>query len=287
MVYEMKLFLFLLCILPLPAQLPLKTTFKGEKKFHELTSRAVTENWRSLPIGERTAKVGMALRGIPYQGFTLEIDNHIEAPSVNFNGLDCWTFFETSLCFARMLEHRKPPYRAQDLLNEIEKTRYFGGTCKGNYLGRIHYLVDWYSENTKRKVVQDLTHKFPVTPIPSKTGEMSRMWKHYRYLKHNPELRPLMAKQEARLNRTKRWMVPQEKVASIEKDLRSGDLIGIARNDGGSFCSHVGIIIKDQAGRARFLHASSTYKKVLLDAPLAAYLQRHPKQAGAIIARPQ
>lgn len=283
----MRLLLLFLLLNPLCGQLPLKITFKGEKKFRELTTQAVKENWRALPIGERTAKVGMALRGIPYKGFTLEIDNRIEAPSVNFYGLDCWTFFENSLCFARMLENKKPPYRPQDLLDEIEETRYFGGKCRGNYLDRIHYLVDWYSENSKRKVVRNITRTFPVAPIPSQAGEMSRMWKYYRYLKHNPELRPLMAKQEARLNRTKRWMVPQEKVAAIEKDLRNGDIIGIARNDGGSFCSHVGIIIKDQAGRARLLHASSTHQKVMLDAPLEDYLKRHRQQAGAVIARPR
>lgn len=283
----MRFWFFYLMLAPVWGQLPLKTTFQGEQKFHALTKKAIAEDWRALQIGERTAKIAMELRGIPYQGFTLEIDDHIEAPSVNFNGLDCWTFFETSLCFARMLEHKEPPYHPQDLLIEIEKTRYFKGRCTGNYLDRIHYLVDWYSENTKRGVVKDITRKFPVAQIPSQAGEMSQMWKYYRYLKHNPELRPLMAKEEARLNRTKRWMVPQNKITTIENDLRNGDIIGIARNDNGSFCSHVGIVIKDQAGRARLLHASSTYKKVILDAPLADYLKRHRKQVGAIIARPR
>jgi hypothetical protein len=48
-----------------------------------------------LSIGNRTAAVGQALVGTRYKHFTLEIDNRIESPSVNFHGMDCWTFFET------------------------------------------------------------------------------------------------------------------------------------------------------------------------------------------------
>ncbi len=86
------------------AGLPFDTVFRGSDRFQALVRRADEENWKALPIGERACAVGRALVGTPYQSFTLEIDDHIEAPSVNLNGLDCWTFFETSLAFARMLE---------------------------------------------------------------------------------------------------------------------------------------------------------------------------------------
>src|SRR5437879_10165636 len=84
-------------------RLPFKTVFKGQAQFNRLVSQAKDNNWKSLPIGERTAAVGQALTGTRYKSYTLEIDNRIESPSVNFSGLDCWTFFETSLAFARML----------------------------------------------------------------------------------------------------------------------------------------------------------------------------------------
>ena len=285
----MKTLLFFLLSLPLVAgeHLPLKTTFKGQSTFQKLVAQANKENWRALPIGERTARVGLALRGIPYKGFTLEIHNSIESPSVNFQGLDCWTFFETSLAFARMLREKKKNFTPHDLLRHIEQTRYFKGRCNGNYLDRIHYLVDWYSDNQRRGNISDLTKKFPTSPIPSKTGEMSKLWKHYRYLKHNPNLRHGMAAHEKRLNKGRYVMVPQNKVRAIESQLRNGDIIGIARNDGGSYCSHVGLIVKDKSGRARFLHASSTHKKVILDTPITDYLLRHKKHAGIIIARPR
>src|SRR5688500_6952888 len=70
------------------AELSFETVFKGRGKFDQLVARA--DAWKALPIGERTAAVGKALVGTPYKGFTLEIDDRIEAPSVNLHGLDCW-----------------------------------------------------------------------------------------------------------------------------------------------------------------------------------------------------
>jgi hypothetical protein len=84
--------------------LPMRIVFKGQDRFGQLVVRAKAENWKTLPIGERTAVVGQAMVGTPYRSFTLEIDNRVESPSVSFMGLDCWTFFETALAFARMLD---------------------------------------------------------------------------------------------------------------------------------------------------------------------------------------
>src|SRR5438128_11713418 len=84
-------------------RLPFKTVFKGQDQFNRLVSLAKSNDWKSLPIGERTAVVGQAPSGTRYKSYTLEIDNRTESPSVNFNGLYCLTFFETSLAFALML----------------------------------------------------------------------------------------------------------------------------------------------------------------------------------------
>ncbi|PYL69313.1 MAG: hypothetical protein DMF28_03785 [Verrucomicrobia bacterium] len=70
------------------SRLPLNTVFKGQDQFNRLVAKAKAENWKALPIGERTAAVGQALVGTRYKHFTLEIDNRIESPSVNFQGMD-------------------------------------------------------------------------------------------------------------------------------------------------------------------------------------------------------
>src|SRR5438132_12745374 len=75
-------------------RLRFQPVFKGQGQFNRLVSLAKSNDWKSLSIGERTAVVGQALSGTRYKSYTLEIDKRIESPSVNFNGLDCWPFFE-------------------------------------------------------------------------------------------------------------------------------------------------------------------------------------------------
>lgn len=92
-----------------PMRLPMKTIFIGESKFHAVVAKAERENWRKLPIGDRTVKVANELLGVPYKNYTLEVDDTIESPVVNLRGMDCWTFYENSLAIARMIHHKPPP----------------------------------------------------------------------------------------------------------------------------------------------------------------------------------
>ena len=267
--------------------LPLSTTFKGEAKFHDMASKAVTQHWGQLPTSERMVKIAMELEGIPYSSYTLEIDNHVESPSANFHGLDCWTFFEICLGFSRMLDTPQTSYQPQDLLDQIEWTRYRNGKCHGNYLDRIHYLAEWYVDNKKRGNIADLTRSFPNTRMHNRCQEMSILWKSYRYLKHNPDLRTQMAKQESRLTKMPVYMIPKDKVSNMEHQLQNGDIIGIASAHNGGYCSHVGIIVKDKQGRSRFMHASSSHKKVIIDSTISGYLNQYKKHAGILVARPK
>src|SRR5947207_6487330 len=79
--------------------LPMRTVFKGQDRFEQLIMRAKAENWKALPIGQRTAALGQAMVGTPYRSFTLEVDNRVESPSVNFTGLDCWALVDSVLIF--------------------------------------------------------------------------------------------------------------------------------------------------------------------------------------------
>ena len=162
--------------------LPLSTVFKGDDKFEAVKRRARSSRiGPSYPIGQRVAIAGRALLNTRYKGYTLEIDNHIEAPSVNFTGLDCWTFFETSLALARMVGEPKENWTEQTLLKYIEMDRYRGGQCDGTYLSRLHYLEDWYFDNSKRGLIQDLTRDLGGVRVPPHSAdEMSLHWRSYR-----------------------------------------------------------------------------------------------------------
>jgi hypothetical protein len=268
--------------------LPLKTTFRGKEKFDALVTKALAQQWATKPIGQRMALIAVELRSTPYVGYTLEIDDKIESPSVNLEGLDCWTFFETVLCLARMLEKPKTAYTPQDLLAEIEWTRYRAGKCTGNYLERIHYLNEWFVDNFARGTINDITNRLGAD-IPLKgrlSREMTVLWKSYRYLRCNPELRPKMAALEEKVNALPVRYIPEAKVAGIEPQLRNGDIIGIVSAGQGGVCSHVGLIFRPSTdGLARFMHASSKYKKVTLDVTISEYLTDHKDAIGILVGR--
>ena len=67
--------------------LPMGTVFIGQERFEARVRqlRPIADRVRALPIGERTAWFGQMLLGTPYKGYTLEIDDQIEAPSVNLH----------------------------------------------------------------------------------------------------------------------------------------------------------------------------------------------------------
>ena len=268
--------------------LPQSVTFKGKDNFDSIVKKAVSEKWSALPMGERVAKFGLAMRGTPYVGYTLEIDDHVESASCNFNGLDCWTFFETALGLARMIEVPKPAYTPSDLLAEVEWTRYRGGNCSGFYLDRIHYLAEWWYENEARGNVRSVTSD--VGPTVKLVGrgceEMTVLWKSYRYLRNNPSYLPEMARIEARESALPFRYIQKSKVADIEKNIQSGDIIGIVTNEDGGHCSHVGLACRTADGVLHFMHASKNYHKVVLDESLHGYLNTFSHHIGIIIARP-
>ena len=109
------------------ASLPFSTVFKGQDRFERLVNQAREGNWKALPIGDRTATVGRALTGTPYKNYTLEIDDRIEAASVNMNAMDCWTFFEIALAFARLMDEPEANWTPERMLHYIELDRYRGG----------------------------------------------------------------------------------------------------------------------------------------------------------------
>lgn len=283
--------LFLICSTAFAAEsrLPFGTVFKGQDQFNRLVAKAKSQNWKELSIGERTAAVGQSLVGTRYKHYTLEIDNRVEAPSANFLGMDCWTFFEISLGFARMLNEPEENWTPGRLLHYIEMDRYRGGVCTGEYLSRLHYLEDWLYDNDQRGLVSDLTRELGGRSVPHSAREMSIGWRHYRYLKANKSLRGPLARMEARVSSRPLYEIPKSQVAKIESKLQSGDIIGIISRDRGGLrsTSHVGMALRTKDG-LHFLHASApgNYGRVVVDSRLSTYLNKFRTHSGILVARP-
>lgn len=84
------------------------------------------------------------------------------------------------------------------------------------------------------------------------------------------------------------YQIPKAKVAAIEPQLQSGDVIGIATKYNGGFCSHVGLAIRTEDGVLRFMHASSSkkYRRVVIDDSLSGYLNQISAHSGILVGRP-
>lgn len=272
-----------------PPRLPLGVVFQGESKFHALLAKAERENWRRLPLSERTIRFAREMVGTPYVNYTLEVHDTIESPVVSFKGMDCWTYYENALALARMIHYKPGPYKPQDMLQMIEIERYRKGICTGNYLSRMHHLEEVFYDNQRRGYATNITSRIPgAVKISREIREMTVQWKSYRYLRSNTALIEPMGKIEAQVSNLPVYHVPKTQVRNAEKYLQNGDICAITSNSHYGYTSHVGLIIRMQ-DRAYFTHATSDRDKgrmVIIDQPITDYLSESSKHAGIVICRP-
>jgi len=261
--------------------------FKGADVFDRLLATATRENWSKLPIGQLMGRVARQLEGTPYVGFTLELSPDREFCSINLTGLDCVTFFEDTLAFARML--KRGGHTPADMLREVTVTRYRNGVV-GDFTSRLHYTTDWFVDNEKKKVVKTLAPDLPgATDFTQKVGIMTRKPKNYRQLAAHPDLIPAIAKIEDEINARKLKFIPLAALEKAEPLLQTGDIVGVATTAPGIDIAHTGLVYVDDAGTRHFMDASSSKQKMkvtLEPGPLHTALNWSKALTGAMFARP-
>lgn len=268
------------------AGLPLDRTFIGQKKFQQLMDRGYRAGWAKLPLGERVNNFALALQGTPYVNYTLELDDRIEAASVNMNGMDCWTLFEIALAMGRLVALHPPPYSPKEMLGLIEMDRYRGGRCTGRFDSRLHHLEDWMQDNERRGLVKDITPSLGGVKLHRQMAYMGKKPHLFRQLKADPSMIPEFIRVERELSRRGIVYVPKSQVPKIESKLRNGDIVCIVTNWHETYTSHVGLASRDKSGTLRFLHASKNHRKVVLDDRLSTYLNKFKNHAGIFVVRP-
>jgi hypothetical protein len=269
---------------PVPARDRERNVFAGQETLERLLTLGRERAWTELSIGERIGAIGMALRQTPYVVATLELYEDREVCSVNLRGLDCVTFLESALAFARML--RQGGRTPEALLAEVSFIRYRGGRLT-DYVSRLHYLSDWFVDNEHKGVVRLTTRELPgATRFTKRVNFMSTHPDAYRQLTTNPDLVRKIARVEAEITAREMQYVPREKVAAAQPLLMTGDIVGVTTAIDGLDCAHAGFCYRDAGGTLRLLHASTTRKAVILDEELAAYLGRVSTHTGIMVARP-
>lgn len=260
--------------------------FEGQDVFTRIVTKASAENWKQLPIGELMGKVAMELKGTPYVGFTLEASQDQEFCVVNFNGLDCVTFFEDTLDMARMIKRGKSA--PEDLISEIQTTRYRGGKM-GDFTTRLHYTTDWLVDNEAKGVIKILTPELPgAQPFTQKVGVMSSIPGNYRQLAAHPELVREIRLSEDKINARSLKYLPMDKLEAAEHLLQTGDIVGVTTTESGIDIAHTGLCIKDEQGMVHFMDASSSRRqmRVTLESEISKSLHWSSQLTGVMIGRP-
>lgn len=260
--------------------------FKGSETFDRILKKALDQKWETLPIGQCMGKIGMELEGIPYVAFTLELSKDQEVCAVNLTGLDCVTFFEDTLNFARML--KKGGRTPDDLVKEVTFTRYRGGKL-GDFTSRLHYTTDWFYDNEKKGVVKLIDADLPgAEDFTQKVGIMSERPNNYRQLKAHPEMVPVIARFEDQINSRTLKYIPLNKLEEAQSQLQTGDIVGITTTEKGIDIAHTGLVFVDDQKVPHFMDASSSKSKMkvtLEKGPISKDLD-YGKNTGAMFARP-
>lgn len=243
---------------------------------------AIDAELTQKPINEIIIEIGKSFIGTEYVANTLEKGEQ-ESVVVNLAGLDCYTFFESTLALSRCVKSGKTKF--EDYLKEIENLRYRGGKMN-DYPSRLHYFSDWLFDMNKREIGKDITKSIGGELIKKKINFMSTHVDSYKRLTENPMFVDQIAMTEREISARDYYYIPQEKIKDVESKIISGDIIGITTNVEGLDIAHTGIAIRMEDGRIHFMHAPIVGKKVqITEKPLADYIAGNKKQNGIMVLR--
>jgi hypothetical protein len=275
--------LFGIVINPALAQVNLNNCiYQPEDKLHVEQKLTAFSTKCDMPIGDLIAEIGFSFLGTPYVAASLE--NGLEEKLViNLREMDCTTFVETCLALARTIKSGKTDF--ESFAAELEQIRYRDG-IRNQYLSRMHYFSEWIHNNSKRKTINE-TPNLQGIKITKTISFMSTHPESYAVLRDHPELIPTLTNQEKQLSAADFYYFPKSEPENLLKALRHGDIIGLTSPaDAAIDINHTGIIIQ-QCNGLYLLHASQTWKKVVLsEATIMDFLKPESKNSGIMIARP-
>jgi hypothetical protein len=237
---------------------------------------------RSQQIGDVVVEMGKTFLGTEYVANTLEQpgDEHLV---INLRGLDCVSFYENSLVFARCIKKNKTSF--EDYQAELKFIRYRSGIING-YPSRLHYSSDYFYDNEKKNVLKNVTKSIGGVGYKKTINFMSTHPDSYRQLTDHPEFIKVIEAQEAAINKRPLFHLPKEAVKRAATKIHNGDILAITTDIPGMDVSHTGVAIW-QDKQLHLLHAPITGSKVqITEKPLSEYLAASPKRLGIMVARP-
>jgi len=243
----------------------------------------VDDDISKLPISDAITEIGKSFLGTDYVAGTLDKDTNNEKLVINLTGLDCVTFVENCLVFARCIKSGKTSF--DDYLTELQKIRYRDGIIDG-FASRLNYFCDWIYNNEDKGIVKNITPDIGGIVYDKTINFMSSHTKSYKQLANKTELEGIKACEEAINSRTY-YYIQTKNISKAYDLLQNGDIIATTTTIGGLDVTHTGYVYKESGG-TYFLHASSKSKEVIISSgELQEYVAEDSKKTGIMVARPQ
>jgi hypothetical protein len=231
---------------PAPAPAPLAVPALLSKQIYQMTpieaGRYIAHMQTAQPdLRKRIAAIGRQNIGQPYilnllGEFPYQL--HDSLPMYSLDHSDCVVFAEHTYAMALSASW-------EEFFWMLQRIRYNQGVV--GVASRNHYTeVDWNVNNGW--LVTDVSAAIAGPFVASYTQVVDRQ--KFLKVRHGTDATiPVQTTQIA--------YVPKEKVADIAAQLQEGDFVNvISTQGGGSWASHVGLVVLDANGHRNFLHSS-------------------------------
>jgi hypothetical protein len=270
--------LLVLLVFPLPQQ----STPADTARISEVFAAAAARHIDGQSVGDILASAGRMFVGSPYEAGTLGNSTREELV-VDLHSFDCTTFIETSLALARCIRNGRRSF--DDFSRELKTIRYRNGILSG-YSSRLHYMLDWITDNQERGIVTDVSGAMGGTRTSARINFMTAHRKLYPALEADSVFEAIR-KVESRISRIRYFRIPAAGVGKAQNKIRTGDLIMFTTSQAGLDVRHNGIAIREQDGTIRLLHASEAAGAVQVSPEnLQEYVAKHRWATGIIVVRP-
>lgn len=249
-------------------------------------SAFVEKTLRNAPADAGELYFARLFLGRPYVAHTLEV-NDTEQLVVNTRQLDCTTLVENVVALTCCAKRGKKTFG--DFRQQLQQLRYRQGRLAG-YTSRLHYFSEWIDDNAARGLVSEVQQPSTVfTAIQTlKVDYMSTHATAYKALAANPDLVPVIAREEKKLTGRKYRYIPKNEVVdspALRKAIHDGDIIAITCSKPGLDIAHLGFAVWRNDG-LHLLNASQLHKKVVEEPmTLGEYLKKHPTHTGIRVVR--
>jgi hypothetical protein len=243
------------------------------------------EPYKEEPAGELIVRCAKQFLGTEYVAGTLETEP--EQLTINMDKTDCILFVEMCLAMVQTLKGDEATF--ENFCRNTQALRYRGGEVDG-YASRNHYTSGWILQGEKNGIFKEVTKYLGGSPLDQKFSFMSTHPDSYKHLKSNPTFVSAISKlEQASRGKTYKY-IPKSLLNRSHQQLsciHTGDIVAIITNKAGLDTSHVGIAVWED-GKLHLMHASSLYKKVVIDSnTFYDYSKKQTSQLGIRLFRPQ